>query len=160
MSLTVLESIADTLFNRLVGMIDDDTLNTLVFEVIRPSRYGDYTPQDRQIVFVQGSSVAIPELSCPGNPPAVAKAQTFNVHVHLMTDENSEDAVDYLVNAFVGDVISTITAPSTWYNLDGYAIDTEILEPEIIRADGAICGAMIPVVVTYRHSDNDPYTVR
>lgn len=160
MSLTVLESIADTIFNRLVGMLDDDTLNTLVFEVIRPTRFGDYTPQDRQIVFVQGSSSAVPELSVPGNPPAVARAQTFNVHLHLMPDENSDAAIDYILNAFVGDVISTLTSLSTWYNVDGKAIDTEIQEPEIIRADGAVCGAMIPIVVTYRVSENDPYTVR
>jgi hypothetical protein len=106
MSVSVLESISVVLFNRLKLLIDNTTYNTNVCEVIRPTRLGaEWTPKHLQIVLTKGAEEVDDELSHPGNPPAIARRQTFNIRCHVMTDEQDLDAVETVINTFAADEI-------------------------------------------------------
>jgi hypothetical protein len=161
MPLTILESIADTLHSRLSAMISDPVTYPIeVREVIRPTQYGSFTPTDRQIVLTQGPAVRNEQLSCPGNPPAVAWDQQFNLRLHIRQDERSFESIDTIQNAFVGDVQKCVCSPgSSWHNFGGYAINARWGQSQPFTSD-AIEGVNLPIVITYRVSEDDPYEQR
>ncbi len=161
MSLAIIELIAVELESRLSAMVGDSaTYPTDVQEVKRPTRFANYTPIDRQIIITQGVQNEVPELSCPGNPPAVALAQQFNIRLVLMPSERSQDAIDTLLNQFGSDVRKCICNPaSSWHTFDGNALFATFGTKINFTSDGGIDGANMQLIVTYRVDEDDP-TVR
>lgn len=160
MSVTVLETIAAKLLIRLASMMAG-TYNTKVSSVLRLAvNGGEYAAEHLQIVIKQGDDEIVDELMRPGNPPAIAHRQLFNLRCHIMPSERDTDPVETTNNTFAADVIKCLTTPANWYQWDGNAIDTQIGAVQVINEDGGIDGFNLPVTVTYRHSENDPYEVR
>ena len=161
MAFPVVEQIADVIVTRLVALQNDINAEVAVSEVVRPTRFANYTPKDNQIVITQGDNERVPELDHPGNPPATARRQRFNIRLHVMPSEKDTTAVDEHVNLFAAEVMQAITTPqATWHNFGALAIDAEFDSHEPIDSDGSFDGVNIPLLVTYRTSENDPYTVR
>jgi hypothetical protein len=158
----VIERIAQELYQRLAALTDDDsTAETKVSEVIRPKRFEDYTPKHLQIVMKFGASAIVPELMCPGNPPAIARAQTINLHLHVMPSELDANPVDELEQQFIADVIESVTtSQNTWHTFGGLAIDAEWQDVEDIIGDGGPDGVTLPIAITYRTDEGNPYNVR
>lgn len=160
-AVSVLETIANVLYERLLTLVNNSEYTNNVIEVIRPTRQGNYTPQDMQIVLTQGSSEEIEDLHCPGNPPAIARQQIFNIRCHVVNDENSSEAIDSRLNSIASDVIQSVCYPaSTWHNFDGNAIDAAWQQREQVSADGGIDGINVPIAITYRTDETNPYNVR
>jgi hypothetical protein len=161
MSLTVLETIAVALTTRLEAMVGSDDYETKVASVLRPGRNGgEFNIEHLQIVIRQGADEIIDELSYPGNPPAIAHKQTFNLRCHVVTSEHDTDPVDSVVNAFQADITKCLTAGNEWYQFGGSATDATIGAVEPINEDGGIDGFNLPVFVTYRVDENNPYNAR
>lgn len=159
MPLTVVDEISQVLFDRLSSLVAGSQ-QTQVVEVVRPSRLGNYTPRDLQIVITQADAERVFELDCPGNPPAICFNQVFNVRCHLMPSEEDRTNIDQLVNQFVADVIKVICADHDWYLFDNFAFDAQIGTAENIETGEGMDGVVVPVSVLYRVSENDPYAVR
>lgn len=164
-TLTVLDQIAAVLVDRLETLIWTESIDgaeqTQVCEVIQPTRLGNYTPKDLQIVVMQGAAERVPDLDCPGNPPAEAWRQTFNLYLHVQTSETDNTPVDGIKNRFMADVRKAVCTPqATWYNFGGYAIDADWQTPEDIDSGETIDGVNLPIQILYRVAENDPYTVR
>jgi hypothetical protein len=161
MPVTVIESIALELTSRLEAMIGDDTYETEVREVIRPRRLNDYTPADGQIVVVQGDSEVVEDLSHGGNPPAIARRQTFNIRCHIINDERSRTTIDEITNTFAADVIKAVCLPAaTWHQFDGNAIDATWQPYELVSGDGGLDGVNVPIAILYRTDEDNPYIAR
>ena len=161
MAFPIVEQIADVIVTRLIALRDNELAEVAVSEVVRPVRLESYTPNDNQIVITQGASERVPEMDHAGNPPAVARRQRFNIRCHVMPSEKDTTAVDKYVNVFAAEVMKAITTPqATWQNFGALAIDAEFDTLEEIDGDGSFDGINIPLLVTYRTSENDPYTVR
>lgn len=160
MSLSVLESISVELARRLTLLVDNTTYDTKVVEVIRPTRFGTWTPQHLQIVLTKGQEEVVDELSYPGNPPSVARRQTFNIRGHVMTDEQDLDAVETVINTFAADIVKVVCTEANWYQFGGMSINADWLPVEDIQADGGVDGVNVPIAILYRTSEGDPYTVR
>ena len=160
MSLSVLESISVELARRLALLVDNTTYDTKVVEVIRPTRLGTWTPQHLQIVLTKGAEEVVDELSYPGNPPSVARRQTFNIRCHVMTDEQDLDAVETVINTFAADIVKVVCTEANWYQFAGLSIIADWLPVEDIQADGGVDGVNVPIAILYRTSEGDPYTVR
>jgi len=161
MPVAIVEEIARVLKSRLDLMVLNADYPIDVLEVIRPTRIGtEITRRDRQIILTQGESVEVPELSYPGNPPAVCRRQTFNINCNLMTDEFDNEAIDTTINAFAADVMKAVTAVTNWHNFGGYAINAYFLDPQYFTADGGSDGVTLPIAIEYRVSENNPYTLR
>jgi hypothetical protein len=159
--LSVLESIAVELFSRLQLLVDNGgTYSTDVIEAIRPTRLGTWTPQHLQIVLTKGAEEVIDELSYPGNPPSIARRQTFNIRCHVMTDEHDTEAVETVINTFAADIVKVVCTEANWYQFGGLSINAEWLPVEDVQADGGVDGVNVPIAITYRTSENDPYEVR
>lgn len=159
--LPVVEKIARELLRRLQTMVNNTGLNTPVREVVRPKRIDDTAPNDKQIMLTEAGIDAVPELSHEGNPPAVAKRITFNIRCHLLNDEKACTPIDQLVHMFAADVQKTIVDDEPlWYTFDNNAIDAEFLSEEPITGDGGMDGVNVPIAITYRVSEYNPYEVR
>jgi hypothetical protein len=158
----VIERIAQELYTRLSVLAEDtSTAETKVSEVIRPKMVEDYTPKHLQIVMKFGSSVIVPELMCPGNPPAIAREQTINLHLHVMPSELDANPLDELEQQFIADVIDAVTtSQNTWHTFGGLAIDAEWRDQEDIVGDGGPDGITLPIAITYRTDEGNPYNVR
>ncbi len=162
MPLAVIENIADTLYDRLSAMVGD-TANypTDISEVVRPTRFANFTPKDRQIILTEGVASPVPELSCPGNPPAVAIAQQFNIRLHMMPSERNTDAIGTLMNQFASDVRKCVCQPaSSWHTMGGYAIISQFEQHRPFMSDGGLDGCNIQLLVTYRVAEDDPTVQR
>lgn len=142
-------------------MIRNSAINTCVREVFRPTRNESRTPVDGQIVVTDEGSVMVPELHCPGNPPAIAKQITFNIRCHILNDEKSNKPVDTLVHMFAADVQKAIVADDPmWYTFDGNAMNATFGDEQNVIGDGGMEGINVPIEVTYRVSEWDAYEVR
>jgi hypothetical protein len=125
-------------------------------------RLESYTPKDNQIVITQGASERVPEMDHRWQPSCGRDdRQRFNIRCHVMPSEKDTTAVDEYVNVFAAEVMKAITTPqATWHNFGALAIDAEFDTLEEIDGDGSFDGINVPLLVTYRTSENDPYTVR
>jgi hypothetical protein len=161
MPVAVVETIALALKSRLDAMIGSGSYSTVISEVQRPKRFADFTPRHNQIVLTQGPLDRVGELDRPGNPPANAYRQTFNIHCHVMQDERGQEAIDEMLNAFHADVVKAIASgSSTWHTFGGYAIDAVFGSVQFIAADGGIDGFTVPLQITFRVSEDDPTELR
>lgn len=158
----VIERIARELYRRLDMLtLETSTAETRVSEVIRPRRLESYTPKHLQIVLTSGVSVILPELMCPGNPPAIARRQTFNCRLHLMPSEHDGEAIDDLAHRFVSDVVNAVVVDvNTWHTFGGLAVNAEWEDEELIFGDGGLDGCNLPISITYRTDEGNPYNVR
>lgn len=157
----IIEQIAATVFDRLRLLEAGLQPSSIVTEVVRPRRFAQYTPKHLQVVLVQSESERQPEMDCPGSPPGIAKTQVFSIHCHVMPSEKDTTSFDEYANVIWADVIRALTQPGAqWQTFGNLAIDSEIGEPEAIAADGGVDGFRLPLLVTYRTSEHDPYTKR
>lgn len=158
---TVVESIAEVLYQRLCNLVNNTTYNTKVTEVIRPKRLEQRTIKDRQIIMVDGSHDRVPELDHEGNPPAEAWRITFNLYLHVQNDERKCEPVDKVVHTFAADVKKAVcSVDSRWHTFGENAIDATWQSMESIQSDGSFDGVNIPIAITYRVDEDDPYQVR
>ena len=162
MPLSIIENIAVEIASRLSAMIGDTASYPIdLQEVVRPTRFGGFTPKDKQIILTEGVENAVPELSYPGSPPAVAASRVFNIRCHLMPSERSDEPIDTQINEFTSNVIKAICTPSSsWHTFGGNALLAEWGAFQPFVADGGVDGINMPLRVTYRVSENDPYTQR
>lgn len=157
----VVERIAVELYERLRLLTAGWSPYTAVIEVIRPTRLGgEWTPKHLQIVLKNGESVRVPELDCTGNPPAIARQQLFQVNCHFMPSEKDPTPIDEYVETMHGDVIRVVCEPDLWYTFGGLSIDAEFGDPSFASGDGGVAEMSIPILVTYRVSEDDPWEVR
>jgi hypothetical protein len=157
----VVAKIADELFRRLESLVAVPNDFIEVCEVIRPQRLGGYTPKHLQIVITRGDEERVTDLDCPGNPPAIAKRQVFEIRCHIMPSEKDTTPLERYRDAFVAIVESAVRGDeSTWYSMGGNAIDTEWESAVDMDSDGSFAGVMVPVAVTYRHSEGNPNEAR
>jgi hypothetical protein len=156
----VVAKIADVLFARLEALVTSPNEPIPIAEVIRPKKIGGYTPKHRQIVLTRGASTRNAELDCPGNPPAVCWVQVFNIRITISPSEKDPTPIELYEDALSASVYKAVTLANLWHTMDGNAIDAAFADPENVDGDGGYEGINLPLVVTYRVSENDPYAVR
>jgi hypothetical protein len=160
MATAVAEQIVDKVRTRLGNIKVSGGYEVTVSEVVRPTRYGGFRPQDLQLVVTQGTLERNADLSHPGNPPATAWDLEIIVAGLLMPSESSTSKIDTLRNQFAADCIKAICTPqANWHNWDTLAILTEISTVEDVTTEES-SGFKLTMTVTFRTDENSPYTVR
>lgn len=162
MATPINEQIAVKLKTRLGLISSDNSYETTISEVVRPTQRGNFHPQDWQLFVTQEGEEPNAEMSHPGNPPAQAWDLVFSVIGMIRQGKDETTANDTHKNQFKADVIKAVTVPqASWHNWDGLAINTTFGSVEPYRADdGSGSGFQMAVNVLYRVSENDPYEVR
>lgn len=159
---SVLENIANEIVDRLTQIQIINGYSFDVAGVVRPQRKAiTATPKNLSIQVVQSANRPNMERSHEGNPPALAFDVVFNLHCFVRLPDNEEDTYFTTINRMMAAIITAITTeatdPSMWYTLESNAVNcnwgpmTPFISPE-----GEHSGETIPIVVTYRISENDP----
>jgi hypothetical protein len=159
-SLPVVTRIGDELFDRLNKLTAGWSSFTAAYEVIQPKRLGDYTPRHLQIVLTRGQQDELVELMCPGNPPARAWRQVFDIRCHVLPSEKDPTSVDTYCDIIAADVVRVVCEPSRWYTFGELAINAEWQPLETINSDGGIDGVNVPIAIAYRTDEGNPFNVR
>ena len=156
------ELIATTLKTRLEAITTGNGYNFDVSEVKRVNRRAKgITPRDKQIQITQGTAAYNRSLSHEGNPPAVAYDTIYMLHCFVRNSDTDTTASATTENDFEAAVKKAVCSVANWYNFGGNAIiaDWGNTKP-FISPEGEHAGITIPLVVTYRVSETDPYTAR
>lgn len=156
----VVTRIGDELFNRLQRLAAGSSPYAAVYEVVRPTRLSDYTPRHLQIVLTKESEEEVPELMCPGNPPALAFKQTYAIRCHVLPSEKDPTPVDEYCEVFRAEVVKAVCEFTRWETFGGLALLADWLGTGDTDSDGGIDGVTVRLAITYRVDEGNPYNVR
>ena len=163
---TVIENIATEIVRRLQRITVANGYTFDVANVQRADRLGTAIVLENYLVLVvQQDSQPNEELSHPGNPPAIAFDATFNIHCFVRESDREESVMSTTSNEMAGQAMKAITnetiAPNKWWQMAGNAIVSEFgtIGP-YSESDGVNAGVTLPLIVSYRISETDPYEVR
>lgn len=161
---SVIERIAVELIRRLLRIKVENGYPFNVVNVFRQDRLGrNENPEHQSIVVIQGDSVRLRDLDCPGNPPAIGYETQFDFSCIVRESDHIESEVSSTCNEFAAAVQKAIVTPetgnSTWYTLGGHAVmcDWGNLSPYY---DGATTGVVVSLLVHHKQSETDPYESR
>jgi len=160
MAAPVSETIAALVKTRLAAVTTTNGYEVTVDGVTRPVKLDESkTAKHLHVIVTQGDAVRFPALDCPGNPPAIAWSIPFIVAGITRPSEEHTDPIDKWRNVFWADMVKGLTNATAWHNWNQNAIDTLFGDVVPFEEDGT-AGVQFPVIVTYRHDENDPYTAR
>jgi hypothetical protein len=158
--LPVISLISNEIFARLQTLISGSVGAYSFADVVRPTKIATYTPRNGLIVLTRGEIVRVNELDCVGNPPAIAWMQTFLIRVHIAPSENDATALELFEDIAESEIHRAICDYENWHTFDDNAINADFGPQQTTTADGSYNGIAVPLMVTYRVSEGDPYTVR
>lgn len=157
----VVSRISDEIFARLQTLVSGSAGAYSFSDVVRPTKIATYTPQHGLIVLTRGEVTRVPELDCPGNPPSTAWNQTFLIRVHIAPSEKDTTPVEAYEDVMEAEIHRAIVNDAaTWHTFGDLAIIADFGAQQTIVSDGSYDGMAIPLIVLYRVSEGDPYTVR
>ncbi len=161
MTETIAEQIVAAVTTRLASLTKANGYQFDAADVVRPKRHGGYTPTDLQLIVTQGAMTRKPESDHPGNPPAIAWESEVVVAGELMPDKDASTAIDTWRHRMAASIQKCLTSVSNWHNWGGLAINSELADPEMdAQDDGGSATVKVPVLITFRVSETDPYTAR
>jgi hypothetical protein len=157
----VVSRISDEIFARLQALVSGSAGAYSFVDVVRPTKLATYTPQHGLIVLTRGEVSRVTELDCPGNPPAVAFQQTFSIRVHIAPSEKDTTPVEVYEDVMEAEIHKAIVNDSaTWHTFGDLAINADLGAQQTVVSDGSYDGIAVPLTVTFRITEGDPYTVR
>jgi hypothetical protein len=156
----IVTKISDEIITRLETLITEQNDAFTFREVVRPTKLATYTPEHGLIVLTRGEVARVTELDCPGNPPAIAYQQTFLIRVHIAPSERDATPIEMYEDVAEAAIIKAITTSGAWHQFAGNAINANFGPQQTATSDGGYDGIAVPLIVTYRVAEDDPYTVR
>jgi hypothetical protein len=157
----VVSRISDEIFARLQALASGSAGAYSFANVVRPTKLATYTPQHGLIVLTRGEVSRVTELDCPGNPPAVAFQQTFSIRVHIAPSEKDTTPVEVYEDVMEAEIHKAIVNDAaTWHTFGDLAINADLGAQQTVVSDGGYDGIAVPLAVTFRVTEGDPYTVR
>lgn len=132
-----------------------------VAEVTRPNRFGTNTNyRHLGIIVEQLNATRNTLIDIPGNPPAIGWNQEFAIRC-LTRDRQEEDGHAINENEMAANTLKAITSVDNWWTMNGNAIDMQIGDLQPFESPiGELNGLTIPLVVSYRVNENNPFAVR
>ena len=160
MQTPVVSRISDEIFVRLQELVAGSAGAYSFRDVVRPTKLATYTPAHGLIVLTRGEVARVPELDCPGNPPAIAWRQTFLIRVHIAPSERDETPVETYEDIMEAEIHRALRTDDLWHTFCGNAINADFGAQQTAVSDGGYDGIAVPLIVTYRTAEGDLYTVR
>jgi hypothetical protein len=163
MLIPVPELIAEEIVHRLQAITFEGGYAFDVSEVVRPNRRGDVVQYKHLSIIVdQGNAERNEDGDHPGNPPALSYRLAFDLKCIVRDSRTEQDSRTINESEMAAAVVKAITdAGSMWYTLGGNAINAEFGDMVPFNSgEGELNGITVPLIVTYRVSETDPYEVR
>ena len=156
MSTSIIESIAQDVLATVNGVTVaagyHQTLSGL-----RPPRLpgADEAFDNNTVVLAQSNPTRDTDNSGMGNAAMLAWRQPFALIAYVIASDSETSSLDARINEVRSDLEKALMADRT---RGGYAIDTQILEPELFDFDPATTGIIVMCEVFYRTREDDPFT--
>lgn len=161
MSETVAEQIVAKVRTRLATITTGAGYQFTTPNVQRPLRFVKDRVQNLEIIVTIDSMPQNQALSYMGNPPVIARDMTVICACYGMVSETDTNSADTWRNRMFGAMSKAVTSVANWWTWDSLAINSRVGDPEYLADDGGQnVGVKLPVVITFRHSETDPYQVR
>lgn len=156
------ERIAGVIVSRLEAITTANGYALNIEDVIRPDRQARvFTPKNNIIIVEQADSVPAPELDHPGNPAAIAEVLTFQIFAMNRPGDKTLTAVSTNNNTLEACVKKAICNASDWHHFSNLAVNAAFGTTQPCESTtGDHAGVMVPLLITYRYSETDPYEVR
>lgn len=165
----IVERIAIVLKARLERITVANAFNYTVAGVLRPVRLGKIIPRHLQIVLVQDNpQVNEAESKASGSGTLLGIDQPFNILAFLRPSDTDATAIETFINTLEADVRKAITNPAVvtlWHEFreadnTRLSITARFESTQYFpESDGSFDGFVMPLIVTYRTPENDPFTV-
>lgn len=121
-------------------------------------------PQIAKVFVTQRAIVRNDAITHHGNPIAVGFNLDVNLNCFVRNQNGSIGEFDSACNSLAAKVQKAITNPvndSLWYRMGGLAINTTLGGQFPLTAEnGVVAGVVVPLIIQFRVSENDPYEVR
>lgn len=155
------ETIALELVARLGQITTGNGYAFTASDVSRVNRDGDdWTPEHLGIVVKQGDETRNPAHDRPGNPPAMAYEQAYELIGFVRQSDRADTSDDSLVNQMEAAIKKAVAENSgTWHQFDGASYDANWGDTTRFEST-AHAGLKVPLSVRYRVSELDPLTLR
>lgn len=150
----------------LISRLEDITVaNGFSFNVAGVDRVNrdssEWTPKNNSIVVVQSLEARDSESDHPGNPAAIAYQLTFNIKGFVRQSDRATTADQSKENDMLAAVRLAVAGTTTWHQFDGNSYDADWGEVTRFESEsGSHAGLNIELIVRYRVSEINPYTVR
>lgn len=163
----IIQLIADEVVNRLGNILKGNGYEFDVAFVLPVSRdTNTFHPSPRGIYVKQQAEAENEELSCPGNPPAVAYDVVFEItgYANQIDTDTTEPAIvddGATVNNMLASIQKAIANNDAahWHEFDGNSLNATMPVAETMET-ADYDGAKVELIVTYRTSEIDPYALR
>ncbi len=162
MSTAVPELIGLELVSRLEAIT---TANGYAFDAAGVSRMNrranDQRFRNLEIIVEQGEDVYNEALTHAGNPAAIAYDLAFTILGFVRNSDASTTPDATSENAMLAAIKKAVAGTATWHTFDGNAVIADWGQSEPINdEEGAYSGVSVPLIVTYRVSETDPFVAR
>lgn len=122
------------------------------------------TPKPYGIIVTQGNPERVPESDCPGNPPALAYMLPINIRCRIMPSETDLTPVDEYINVIAAEVQRVVCDETeldySWHTFENLSFDAQWATHELVGGEGGFEGINVPLLVTYRVTEGNPFEVR
>jgi hypothetical protein len=153
---TVSELIVREIVDRLESYEEDgDTIFTVYRDVADPDKT---TPKNYQVV-VRSAATRLPTMDRIGNPNVTAYQLNVECIGQVVIPESDTEATDGHAMEIAGKIVKAVANSAAWYTMDGNAINSTVGDVGVVGNGNAMSTGRVQFVVTYRHPENDPFTV-
>lgn len=159
----VAERIAVVLATRLNALASDAGQLTGYKSCIRKKLRESYSIQHLLPVLEAEYPKRNAELDCTGNPPRLGWDLLFNIMIHVNPSQNDPTPIDEYNLTAHADVVRVVCdiqlhdTTKAWQTFDGLAKNANWGDVEEIEPDGGPGGIIVPLAVSYRVHETDPY---
>lgn len=127
--------------------------NQTVAEVHRLTSLEGFEPTNLHVVMLEDPPERDRESESAGSH---TWKKVFGLVLYVRPSDDDTSPIDTQINRFRADVAKAMMVDHT---RGGYAFDTDILDAAVVTdEDGRVQGHMLPVEVSYRYLETDPYT--
>lgn len=161
MSEIIAEQIVSKVRTRLAAITTGSGYQFTTPGAIRPLRFSADKMENLQIIVTIVGMPVSTALSYMGNPPAIARDMTVMCSCYGMPSETDTNPADYWRNRIFGAMSKAITTGAAWWNWDGLAVNTVVGDPSpVAEGDTGNIGVQLPIVITFRTDENNPFNGR
>ena len=132
-----------------------DTIFTVYRDVADPDKT---TPTNYQVI-VRSSAARAPTMDRIGNPNVIAYQLTVECMGQAVIAESDTEATEGHAMEIAAKIVKAVATGASWYTMDGNAINSTVGDVTVVSNGNAISTGRVQFLVTYRHPENDPFTV-
>ena len=155
--MSIINDILDEVAKRVRNIRTTNGYTLNIGPVQRPNRSGDYLKTHLSVVVHHKDPEENAELSCPGNPNAIAYDLPIIVVGHIRQEYSDDEPLDALHSDLWENLARSITSVTNWHTFGGRCIDAKLEPMETLTpGDASTSGVACNILAPYRVRETTP----